>query len=276
MTTGDFSIIVALLTPYTDRGTIDLDAIQAHVEVLVGEGVDGLMPCGTTGEGPVLTDAEVEAVVATVVESSAGRVPVYAHVGRPSTQATAALAQAATATGAAALSAVTPYFYEVGDDELRSHYLTVMRAVPNHPLFAYTIPGRTGNDLSPALTESLAADGLAGIKDSTKSFDRHLEYLAVAEAAGPGFAVFMGSDALILDAMRHGSSGAVSAVANLAPHLLVEMKGAVLEGRHEDAQGAQEHVRGLRRHGLRDLKQATSRYLAARGVGYGAAVRPPL
>jgi len=285
MASRPFSVVVAMLTPYTPRGTIDLDALRGHVDVLVEEGVDGLMPCGTTGEGPMLVEDEVEAVVATVVEAARGRVPVFAHVGRPSTEATLALARAAIATGATAISAVTPYFYEVGDDRLCSHYRELIQAVSGSEVLAYNIPSRTGNDLRADLVRSLADEGLAGIKDSTKSFDRHLEYLAIAgdrDGRAEGFSVFMGSDALALESLRHGSAGVVSAVANAAPRLLVGMKRAYLEGRHEEARKAQAEASGLREKlaaggsALRGLKRATAGLLSERGLPYGESVRPPL
>jgi 4-hydroxy-tetrahydrodipicolinate synthase len=274
-----YSIVVALLTPYTARGTVDLGALRSHVDVLVDEGIDAVMPCGTTGEGPALSDRELDEVTAAVVEAAAGRVLVMAHVGRPTTGATVALARSAQERGAWAVSAVTPYYYRMEDDQLRAHYRSLLRAVPELPVFAYNIPDRTGNDLRPDVARSLAEEGLAGIKDSTKSFPRHLEYLAIA--ADHGFSVFMGSDELALEAMRHGSAGSVSAVGNFAPHLLVRLRRACLEGRDSDAQALQKELAELRRRvtagpALRGIKRATSRFLRDRGVRYRAALRPPL
>src|SRR4051812_49476537 len=79
--------MVALTTPFAQDGTVDVRALRAHVEWLVAEGADGLMPCGTTGEGALLSDGEVSGVVGTVVEAAAGGSPVVAHVGRPGTEA---------------------------------------------------------------------------------------------------------------------------------------------------------------------------------------------
>src|SRR4051794_18227961 len=93
------AVIVALLTPYDETGAPDPGALRAHVDLLVEAGVDALMPCGTTGEGPLLADDEVAAVVRATVAAADGRVPVLAHVGRPGTAPTLALARRAVAHG---------------------------------------------------------------------------------------------------------------------------------------------------------------------------------
>src|SRR5207253_8042916 len=119
---------------------------------------------------------EVVRIVAATVRASAGRVPVQAHVGRPSTPATVELARRALAEGAAAVSAVVPYYYALGEQEVVSHYRALVAAV-DAPVYAYTIPARTGNELPPSAVRELGAEGLAGVKDSTKSLDRLREYV---------------------------------------------------------------------------------------------------
>src|SRR3954449_8474304 len=105
------AVVVALLTPYDGGGGVDEAAMRAHVDWLVTAGIDGLMPCGTTGEGPLLADDEVAAVVRAAVAAADGRVPVLAHIGRPGTAPTLALARRAVGDGAAAIAAVVPYYY---------------------------------------------------------------------------------------------------------------------------------------------------------------------
>jgi dihydrodipicolinate synthase/N-acetylneuraminate lyase len=144
------AVVVALLTPYGDDGAPDADALRAHVDLLVGAGVDALMPCGTTGEGPLLADDEVAAVVRSTVAAADGRVPVLAHVGRPGTGSTLALARRAVADGAAAVAAVVPYYYAAGDDEIRAHYAALIEGA-GAPVYAYTIPSHTHRELEPAL-----------------------------------------------------------------------------------------------------------------------------
>lgn len=123
--------VAALFTPFTTRGeSIDEGALRAHVEWLLGNGIHGLMTCGTTGEGPLLTNAERRRVLELVVDVTAGRVPVIAHIGSLTTRETIDLARHAVDCGAAAVSVVTPLYYRLADAELIAHYCTVADSVP--------------------------------------------------------------------------------------------------------------------------------------------------
>jgi dihydrodipicolinate synthase/N-acetylneuraminate lyase len=265
------SVVVALLTPIADDGTIDVGALREHVAFLVEAGVDALMPCGTTGEGPLLEEDEVATVVEAAVVAAGGRVPVFAHVGRASTGATVRLARRAIGTGAAAVSAVVPYYYRLHDEQVLAHYRALVGAAGSTPTLAYNIPAYTGNDLQADAVRTLAADGVAGIKDSTKSLDRHREYL---QLSGPRFAVFMGSDGMVADALRAGAAGCVSAVANVRPDLLVRLVRAITDGEADALQAEVSVLRAKVSRGpaLLGLKRALAGQLAR----YPAAVRPPL
>jgi 4-hydroxy-tetrahydrodipicolinate synthase len=274
------AVVVALLTPYGDDGAPDAGALRAHVDLLVEAGVDALMPCGTTGEGPLLSDDEVAAVVRATVAAADGRVPVLAHVGRAGTVPTLALARRALADGAAAIAAVVPYYYAAGDDEIRAHYGALVEAA-GAPVYAYTIPSHTHRELEPELLERLIGDGLAGAKDSTKSADRHREYQAAVEAAGAPFALFTGTAGLALEAIHGGSAGAVLALANMHPEPCVALVRALREDRADDAVQAQaemaEREARLRAAGgIPAFKRAVAERLADRGAAYGEAVRGPL
>lgn len=280
MLTQPISIIVALLTPFKADGNVDVTALEHHVEWLVDEGVDAIMPCGTTGEGALLEAAEVATVVAAVVRTAGGRADVLAHVGRPATRATVALALRAIDDGADGVAAVVPYYYGLADDQIKNHYRRLLETAGAAPVFAYNIPSRTGNDIGPESMRELAAEGLAGLKDSTKSFDRHLEYLKVAEDQ-PSFRVLMGSDGMALDAMTQGAGGSVSALSNLRPDLFVQLRDAFLEGRKEDAAAAQETISAVKAEtstglALKGLKEAVSDALGLRGIGYPTGQRSPL
>jgi 4-hydroxy-tetrahydrodipicolinate synthase len=274
------SVVVALLTPYDERGGPDAGALRAHVDLLVEAGVDALMPGGTTGEGPLLSDDEVATVVRATVAAADGRVPVLAHVGRPGTATTVALARRALADGAAAVAAVVPYYYAASDDQIRGHYGALIDAV-DAPVYAYTIPSHTHRELEPALLERLIGDGLAGLKDSTKSPERHREYQAAVAAAGAPFALFTGSASLVLEALRGGSAGAVLALANLHPEPCVALARAVRDGRSDDAARLQDemaaHDAELTAAGpIPTLKRGVAERLSERGAGYRPDVRGPL
>jgi dihydrodipicolinate synthase/N-acetylneuraminate lyase len=271
------AVLPALLTPFDEAGEVDGAALREHVEFVIEGGVDGVMPCGTTGETALLEADEVLAVVAAVVEAAAGRVKVVAHVGRPSTRATKRLIERAKDVGIDAVAAVVPYYYAFDDGQLVAHYRALLETAGETPLFAYTFPACTGNDLSAGALATLAEDGLAGLKDSTGDPERHAEYLAAA----PNAEIFVGSPSLLLGSLRGGSRGCVAALANLRPDLVVALARAFADHRQADAERLQAEVAELEREvrqgpPLVRLKAAVAEVLRERGARYGAALRSPL
>src|SRR5215210_377606 len=148
-----FQVHAALTTPFAGNGWVDLDALRLHIELLAEDGVDGIVPAGTTGEGPLLEESEVASVVATAVQTVQGRMEVIAHVGRASTPASVRLARAAMGTGADALIAITPYYYAYESNALLAHYRTLLDATDETRLLAYAFPERTGNELPAELVD---------------------------------------------------------------------------------------------------------------------------
>jgi 4-hydroxy-tetrahydrodipicolinate synthase len=276
------SVIVALLTPFDPDGRLDEAALREHVDDLVEAGVDALMPCGTTGEGALLSEDEVVDVVRATVAAVRDRVPVLAHVGRPGTKPTLTVARRAVDQGAQAVSAVVPYYYPVGEDQIRAHYATLVEGLEGAPVYAYTIPVNTHNELAPALVGRLAGDGVAGMKDSTMSLERHREYAAGARPLGDSFALYVGGAPLVLDALGEGSAGAVLAVANIRPDLCVALLRAWREGAEDEARQLQGELAAveerLTRSGplLAELKRAVAERLRERGVSYNPDLRAPL
>jgi 4-hydroxy-tetrahydrodipicolinate synthase len=271
------AVLPALLTPFDEASAVDRAALREHVEFVIEGGVDGVMPCGTTGETALLEADEVLEVVAAVVEAVAGRVKVVAHVGRPSTRATQRLIERAKETGVDAVAAVVPYYYAFDEAQLVAHYRALIGTAGETPLFAYTFPARTGNDLSAAALRTLAEDGLAGLKDSTGDADLHAQYLAAA----PDAEIFVGSPSLLLGSLRGGSRGSVAALANLRPDLVVALARAFADDRQDEAERIQAEVAELEREArqgppLVRLKVAVASRMRARGARYGAALRSPL
>ena len=274
------SVIAALLTPFDERGHVDAGALQAHVTFLAERGVDGVMTAGTTGEGALLDPDEVVATAAAAV-SARGSMSVLAHVGRPATEATIDLGCRALEAGVEAIVAVVPYYHRLTDDQVSRHFLALMNRCGPERVLAYTIPALTVNDLAPATARALAGEGLAGIKDSTKSFRRHLAYLRAARSSQHVCRVFMGSDELALRSLRAGSAGVVSAVANCRPDLLVALRDASRGGRDDDADRLQEELRRVRGElsrgpALSGLKRAATSLLGQAGIEYPAFLRAPL
>lgn len=277
-------MLAALLTPFADDGEVDTGALRAHVELLVDGGVDGLFPAGTTGEGALLEPAEVMAVLESVLAVAAGRAWVLAQVGRPSTRATLALARRAIDLGADAVAAVVPYYYAADEDQLRRHYQALVAAAGDVPVYAYNIPKRTVNDLAPQTVRALADDGLAGVKDSSGSFERHLAYLEVArerERAGGSFSVLTGAEKEVLNSLQNGSHGSVTALANLRPDLLARLRGAFEDRRQREAAAAQAELSELKDEVATlgptplGIKRAVADFMRERGVHYSPALRAP-
>ncbi len=261
-------ICVALLTPFASTGDVALDALELHVESLIAQGVTSVMPCGTTGEGILLDSAEVAHVITSVIRIARGRARILAHVGRASTRETVALAQHALASGASAVSAVVPYYYKYSGEQIRDHYLAMLGAVRG-AVYAYTIPDRAHNTLQASVVRELAAAGLRGVKDSSKSLEAHREYLAC------GVEVLMGSDALVLEALRLGAAGAVSAIANIAPRLLLELAERFESAEGDALQGRIVDIRDRTRESTSAIA-AMKRELAIRLPGYPTRMRAPL
>ena len=128
-------VVVALLTPFDASGRLDIGALAAHVQMLLAAGVDAVMPCGTTGEGPLLAAEEVTEVIRASSEA-ASRGRVLAHVGRPDTPTTVRLARRALADGADGISAVVPYYYALTDEQILTHFRAVVAAAGEHPAYA--------------------------------------------------------------------------------------------------------------------------------------------
>jgi 4-hydroxy-tetrahydrodipicolinate synthase len=277
-----FEIVVALATPFRASGEPDDLALQGHLDLLLEHDLDGFLVGGTTGEGPLLDDDEVEHLTHLVAKAAGGRVPVITQVGRPSTRMTLRLAERVVAAGADQLAVVAPYYYQLSSGELEHHLRSVLRAVSPTPLLAYNIPSRAVNDLSPALIQTLADEGLAGLKDSTGSWERHLEYLRIrSNEAETGFRVYVGSEAITLQAMRAGSRGVISALSNAAPELQGKLRDAYtrrLEGAALEIDQTIGDLRTtLREAGLLGgLKRSIADRLEQRGIQYPTTLRPPL
>lgn len=203
----------ALITPFRD-GRVDEPALRDLVERCIAGGVDGLVPCGTTGESVALSEHEHALVVRTVVEQARGRVPVVAGAGTASTAHTIHLAEQARAAGADGLLLVCPYYNRPTQAGLEAHFRAVAEAVPL-PALLYNIPARTGVDLAIDTLERLAdVRAIVGIKEATGGVLRSQQIIA---RLGDRFDVLSGDDTLTLPVLAVGGRGVVSVTANLLP-----------------------------------------------------------
>jgi 4-hydroxy-tetrahydrodipicolinate synthase len=242
--TGTFT---ALVTPFTPDGdAVDFAALGALVEAQIAGGVSGLVPCGTTGESPTLTDDEQVAVIKRVVEVAARRVPIIAGTGSFSTKKTILASKAALAAGAEGVMIVMPYYNKPSQDGMREHVLAIARAV-SCPIVLYNIPGRAVVDLSADTTARIceAAPNVVGLKDATGNVLRCQE---LKRRLGDRLTILSGDDALTLPMMAAGASGVISVTSNVRPRETSEVTRRMLAG---DLNGARAgHFALLELHGL--------------------------
>jgi 4-hydroxy-tetrahydrodipicolinate synthase len=238
-------VIPAMLTPFDANGKVDEAALRQYVEFLLARGVHGLFPCGTNGEGLLLSLEERKRVATIVVEQVDGRVPVIVHTGAINTEQTIELTKHAKSIGADAVGVVAPYYFPHDDLCLEQHFLAVANSVPDLPVYLYNIPGNAKNSISPKLASRLhkQCPNIAGIKDSSKDLNRLEEFIA---ANDENFTVIVGTDSLVFPALAVGAAGVVSAVANVFPEEVVKIYQYYSEGKIVEAKKQQYYVNKLR------------------------------
>lgn len=216
----------ALITPFRN-GELDLETLKKLVEWHIGEGSNGFVPVGTTGESPTLTHAEHETVIETVVKASAGRAPVVAGAGSNNTVEAIRFVQFAQKVGADAALVVTPYYNKPTQRGMIAHF-TALHDCADIPIIIYNIPGRSVVDMTPATMAELAKlPRIVGVKDATGDLARVCD---TRLACGPDFVQLSGEDATAHGFNAQGGIGCISVTANVAPGLLARMQAACLAG----------------------------------------------
>lgn len=260
---------VPLVTPFDEDGAVDEAALRSLVGWLEDRGVDFLVPCGSTGEAPLMSVETATRVVEAVADEAS--VPVLAGTGRPGLHETRRATAAAADAGADAALVVTPYYYGHDADAVAAHY----RALADEadvPVYLYSVPKFTGTTLAPRTVESLAGqDGVAGMKDSSGDLDAFQRTRDLA----PSFDLLVGHGGLYAHALGAGADGGVLAVANVAPELAAEVL-----AHHED--GDEAAARETNRRLLELNRAVTARYgvagakaaLRIRGAPAGGVRRP--
>ncbi|WP_435551376.1 dihydrodipicolinate synthase family protein [Natrinema sp. CGMCC1.2065] len=235
-------VVPPTVTAFRDDESVDYERTAAHARFVVDRGAHGVFPLGTNGEFPLLSGAERDRVIEAVVDEVGDEVPVIAGVGAPSTYRTVARAEHAESVGADGIVVVTPYYYPLDHEGAIEHYRRVAAAV-DLPVYVYHIPSKTGNELSLETLAALAEiDTLAGVKDSSKD----VPWLAQAADAHPELTFLAGSDSLVFTGLAVGCSGAVSAVANVFPELVVDCYEAYDTGERERARKLQSDIFAVR------------------------------
>lgn len=267
----------AIVTPFTPDGeAVDFTALDALVEDQIDGGVAGLVPCGTTGESPTLSDDEQIAVIKRVVAKTKGRVPVLAGTGTFSTKKTIYASKAAMSAGADGVMIVMPYYNKPSQDGMREHVLAVAKAVgPECPVVLYNIPGRSVVDLSADTTVAIcaAAPNVVGLKDASGNVLRCQE---LKRRLGERLTILSGDDALTVPMMAVGAQGVISVTSNVRPREVSEVTRRLLAGDLEGARAA--HIALLELHGLMFVEPnpAPAKAALASMGRMSAAVRGPL
>ena len=222
----------ALVTPFRPDGSVDLEALRQLVEWQIEEGIDFLVPCGSTGEAVTLSPAERELVVGTVVETVAGRVPVMAGATHNDARQAAGEARRMSRLGVTWLLSATPYYNKPTPEGLYRHFIAVAEAA-SVPVCLYNVPGRTSVNMKPETVLRLASHpNIVGIKESSGDLAQ-VQHLLLGRPEG--FAVLSGEDWMTLAIIAAGGDGLVSVASNEIPKLMSQLVRRSLRGHVEDA-----------------------------------------
>jgi 4-hydroxy-tetrahydrodipicolinate synthase len=216
----------ALITPFRNDGSLDEDALRRFVDWQITEGVNFLVPCGTTGENPALTADEHRRVVELTVQTADKRVPVLAGAGNNNTTRAVQLAEEAIDLGADGILTITPYYNKPTPDGLLRHFGAQAEAIERKksgfPMIMYNVPGRTGLNMTAETTLRMAAEvpNIIGVKEASGNMEQILSILRDRE---DGFLVLSGDDAWTLPLLAVGSEGVISVASNEAPRLMRQL-----------------------------------------------------
>lgn len=219
--------ITALITPMAD-GHVDEKAFRKLIDWQIREGTSGIVPVGTTGESPTLTENEHKLIVEVAVEQSDRRVPVIAGTGSNSTQEALGYTRHAKDAGADAALIVVPYYNKPTQEGIYAHFRSIADAI-EIPILVYNVPGRTVANITPETLARLARDcpNIIGTKDATADLTRPSKQRLLS---GHEFIQLSGEDGTALGFNAHGGTGCISVTANVAPRLCAEFQNATLAG----------------------------------------------
>jgi len=232
MTTALRGCGTAIVTPFAQDGTVDVEALRKLVEWQIEEGIDFLVPCGSTGEAQTLSIEERELAVRTVVEASRGRVPVMAGATHNDTRLAAEEARRMSALGVTWLLSATPYYNKPTPEGLFRHFSAVADAA-SVPVCLYNVPGRTSVNMRPETVLRLAAHpNIVGIKESSGDLAQ-VQHLLLGRP--DGFSVLSGEDWMTLAIIAAGGDGLISVASNEIPRLMTQLVRHALRGQVADA-----------------------------------------
>ncbi len=222
----------ALVTPFRRDGSLDVPALRRLVQFQLREGIDFLVPCGTTGEAPTLEHDEYLDVIRVVVEEARGKVPVVAGAGGNSTRKVVDVVREIRPIGVQAILSVAPYYNKPTQEGLYQHFKTIAEST-DLPVILYNVPGRTSSNIEPATVARLSKiPNIVGVKEASGIIVQQMEVLTAVER---GFRVLSGDDAFTFPLMALGGVGVISVVSNEAPGAMTRLARLLLEGGYDDA-----------------------------------------
>lgn len=211
---------VAIVTPFTEKGEVNEEALRSHVEFLIEKGVAGVVPCGTTGESATLSWEEHNRVVDIVIEQARGRVQVIAGAGSNNTAESLAAARHACEIGADAILSITPYYNRPTQEGLYQHFAAIATQV-EIPTVVYNVPSRTSINLLPETVERLCSfKNIVAVKEASGSI---VQVSEIHRRCGERITILSGDDPLTLPILACGGKGVISVVANIAPEKMIAL-----------------------------------------------------
>jgi 4-hydroxy-tetrahydrodipicolinate synthase len=234
----------ALVTPFESDGSVALETFSELINWQIESGVDFLVPCGTTGESPTLTNEEYQTVIKQCVETADGRVPILAGAGTNDTRHAIQLSEIAQENGADGVLSVTPYYNKPSHKGLLQHYGQILETI-DIPLVLYNVPSRTSLNMEVStIAEISQHPGVIGLKDAGGNLEHTMRLLELE----PEFLILSGDDAVTLPMISIGAQGVISVASNVIP---AEMAGLVKAAREGNSKIARDlHYRYI---GLMDI-----------------------
>lgn len=236
-------VIPPMITPFDEKGAVDRDALKELV-LFLRDHVDGLFIAGSYGSGVMLTLEEREQLARDTIKYAGSKIPTIVHVGTADSLSAQRLAQSAAACGAAAVSAVGPYYFKHGDEEVIAYYSALVEAAGDVPVYVYNNPKFQGYPMSLGLIGRLKSCGVSGIKDATFDIMEHANYMRLYK--DDKFDVALGTEAMWLSACALGCEAFIPGIGNAFPEICQKLYLEGMKGEYEKCRDTQFVVNEMR------------------------------
>ncbi|MBI2176145.1 4-hydroxy-tetrahydrodipicolinate synthase [Candidatus Woesearchaeota archaeon] len=234
--------ITAMVTPFRQDGSLDITGLKENVEFQIQQGISGLVPLGTTGESPTVTEEERKAIITAVVETARKRIPVIVGTGTNSTATTVEHTRVAKELGADAVLIVSPYYNKPTQEGLYRHFKAVAEAV-DIPIIVYNIKGRTAVNIETATMERFKGiKNIVGVKEASGDLNQMKDVIAKMPK---DFVVLSGDDNMTLELMKAGGVGVISVISNLLPRKVADLCAYAMQKNYAEAEKVNSYLAPL-------------------------------